>query len=351
MAKKAQKYSIDIDGIPSSLSDFGREHSAYSTLISERTDKFIKINIQQKVKTGIINCFISGGQVSFSIQGHPHLRSICESCKEYLIENLAIPAVDKKSFTVKNIATEDFDAFVELLKGADDIEIIELGIDPKAPIRNRYHLKGKYNAEISLILYNNGTLCLQGVVSSFFLDIISEILHALPNYPKEAIEDFLAIKPTTVHIIDTNLGAHISKIELIEGTIIADWISTSVALINAGIPVEDYGSYTFGVFKALDALISKRLLEDAPDFKDYGTYFQKENGGSYKFVDGVGTYDDNPNLKHALESGYDFFNKNRHTTFHIDRTNIETSRVLTYDEAINLTKEALVVINRICNNW
>lgn len=99
-------------------------------------------------------------------------------------------------------------------------------------------------------------------MSSFLLDIISEILHALPNYPKEAIDDFLAIKPTTIHVIDTNLGAHISKIELIEGTIIADWISTSVALINAGIPVEDYGSYTFGVFKALDALISKRLLED-----------------------------------------------------------------------------------------
>lgn len=350
MAKKAKKYSIDIDGIPSSLSDFEREHSAYSTFVVEKTDKII-INIQQKSKTGIINCFISGGQVSFSIQGHPHLRSICESCKEYLIENLAIPAADKKSFTVKNIATEDFDAFIELLRGADDIEIIELGIDAKAPIRNRYHLKGKYNAEISLILYNNGTLCLQGVVSSFFLDTISEILHALPNYPKEAIDDFLAIKPTTIHVIDTNLGAHISKIELIEGTIIADWISTSVALINAGIPVEDYGSYTFGVFKALDALISKRLLEDAPDFKDYGTYFQKENGGPYKFVDGVGTYDDNPNLKRALESGYDFFNKNRHTTFHIDRNNIETSRVLSYDEAINLTKEALVVINRICNNW
>lgn len=100
MAKKAKKYSIDIDGIPSSLSDFEREHPAYSTLVVEKTDKII-IKIQQKSKTGIINCFISGGQVSFSIQGHPHLRSICESCKEYLIENLAIPAADKKSFTVK----------------------------------------------------------------------------------------------------------------------------------------------------------------------------------------------------------------------------------------------------------
>lgn len=351
MAKKAQKYSIYIDGIPSSLSDFQREHHAYSASIAKSTDKIITINIQKKKETGIINCFISGGQVSFNIQGHPHLRSICESCKEYLIENLAIPALDKKSFTVKNIAFENFDSFVELLKNANDIEIKELGIDPKAPIRNRYHLKGKYNAEISLILYNNGTLCLQGVVSSFFLDIMSEILFFLPDYPKEAIDDFLAIKPTTAHIIDLDLGIHISNIELIKDTIIADWILTSIALINAGIHVEDYGSYTFGIFKALDALIRKKLLEDAPNFKDYGMYFQKDKNGSYKFIEGIGTYDDTPDLKRALECGYDFFNKNRHTTFHIDTTNIETSRVLSYDEAINLTKDALVIINRICNMW
>ena len=47
--------------------------------------------------------------------------------------------------------------------------------------------------------------------------------------------------------------------------------------------VDDYGCYTFGIMKALDGLISKRLLEDAPDFKDYGTYFERGKDGTTIF--------------------------------------------------------------------
>jgi hypothetical protein len=55
--------------------------------------------------------------------------------------------------------------------------------------------------------------------------------------------------------------------------------------------------------------------------------------------------------KQALEQGYSFFNQHRHSTFHVDSFNVETSRTLEYDEAVNIIKDCLVIINNICNNW
>ena len=69
------------------------------------------------------------------------------------------------------------------------------------------------------------------------------------------------------------------------------------------------------------------------------------------FKSGIGTYDNNLHLKQALEQGYSFFNQHRHSTFHVDSFNVETSRTLEYDEAVNIIKDCLVIINNICNNW
>ena len=49
--------------------------------------------------------------------------------------------------------------------------------------------------------------------------------------------------------------------------------------------------------------------------------------------------------------GRPFFNQHRHSTFHVDSFNVETSRTLEYDEAVNIIKDCLVIINNICNNW
>ena len=128
---------------------------------------------------------------------------------------------------------------------------------------------------------------------------------------------------------------------------------TSIYLANSGVKVDDYGCYTFGILKALDALLTKCILENSSEFDNYGTYFEKEHNSNdkYRFIDGVITYNDNISLKYALEDGYTFFHRHRHTTFHIDKTAIETSRILDYDKAIEIIKDSLVIINRICKNW
>ena len=321
----AKKHSLSVENIDQVAIDFIATKPSYSIKITDcQEGKLKKIAITHNKETGILNCFINGGQVSYSTQGKAHLKGICE---------------------------EDFDAFIDVLSESDEIEITTVNTDNNPAIRNQYHLKGKYDAKVSIIFYNNGTLFLQGAVTAFYIELITEIMETISSVPTEVMEDFLAIQPLVGCVIEKDLNKHFTKTENIEGSILEDFLKTSIALANSGVVVDDYGCYTFGIMKALDGLISKRLLEDAPDFKDYGTYFERGKDGNYHFLENVGTYNGNPSLKRALEKAYDFYNKNRHTTFHIDRRNLETSRTLYYDEAVNIIKDGLVIINDLCTNW
>ena len=348
----AKKHSLSVESIDQVAIDFIATKPSYSIKITDCNEgKLKKIEITHNKETGILNCFISGGQVSCSTQGKAKLKGICEECWNVILQNASIPCPDKKAFTAKGISLEDFDTFMDMLSESEEIEVTPINTDNNSAIRNQYHLKGKYDAIVSIIFYNNGTLFLQGAVTAFYIELITEVMETISSVPSEVMEDFLSIQPSVGCIIEKDLNKHFTKIENIEGSILEDFLKTSITLANSGVVVDDYGCYTFGIMKALDGLISKRILEDAPDFRDYGTYFEKGSDGYFHFSKNVGTYDNQPSLKRALERAYDFYNKNRHTTFHVDRMNLETSRTLYYDEAVNIIKDGLVIMNDLCTNW
>lgn len=348
----AKKHSLSVENIDQVAIDFIATKPSYSIKITNcKEGKLKKIEITHNKETGILNCFISGGQVSYNTQGKARLKGICEDCWNAILQNASIPCPDKKAFTAKGISIEDFDTFMDMLSESAEIEVTTVNTDNNPTIRNQYHLKGKYDAKVSIIFYNNGTLFLQGAVTAFYIELITEVMETISSVPSEVMEEFLSVQPSVGCIIDKDLNKHFTKKENIESSILEDFLKTSIALANSGVVVDDYGCYTFGIMKALDGLIGKRLLEDAPDFKDYGTYFEKGSDGNFHFRESVGTYDDQLSLKRALERAYDFYNKNRHTTFHVDRRNLETSRTLYYDEAVNIIKEGLVIMNDLCTNW
>ena len=111
-----------------------------------------KIAITHNKETGILNCFINGGQVSYSTQGKAHLKgNMWKNDWNVILQNTSIPCPDKKSFTAKGISEEDFDAFIDVLSESDEIEITTVNTDNNPAIRNQYHLKGKYDAKVSII--------------------------------------------------------------------------------------------------------------------------------------------------------------------------------------------------------
>ncbi len=54
----------------------------------------------------------------------------------------------------------------------------KVNTDKSPNILNQYHLKGKYDAKVSVIFYNNGTLMVQGCITSFYVEFITEVLHS-----------------------------------------------------------------------------------------------------------------------------------------------------------------------------
>lgn len=355
MANK--KYSLAIEKIDEVAKEFIAAHPTYTLNIkdcNQGKQKQIEIVNTKSHEKSILNCFITAGQVSHNVQGKQStLNGMCENCWEYIVKQTAIPEMDQKCFKLKGVRQDDFDALIEAVREYNNVTITELNTEKNPTVRNQYHLKGKYDAKISVIFYNNGTLMVQGSITSFYVEFITEVLQAISSVPSEVIEEVFAIQARAGYALDNDLNKHISKMEHIRGSVIENFISTSISLANSAVKVEDYGCYTFGILKALDAVLRTRLLEDAPDFEDYGTYFQKDRNetGTYCFKGCVGTYNDNERLKQALEQGYSFFHRHRHSTFHVDSSNIETSRTLEYDEAVNIIRESLVIINNICNNW
>lgn len=351
----SKKVSLAIERIDSAAQEFIGSRPAYTICIKEcnkGSQKQIEITHTKNNERGILNCFISGGQVSHNIQGkYSSLNQICKECWEHIVKQTSIPIENQKCFTLKNVPDVDFETFIQAVKDYNGVEVAVINSGNNPNIISQYHLKGAYGAKISVIYYKNGTLFVQGCVTSFYVEFITEILQCVSSVPTEMIKEVFAIQTQSGYAINPDIDTYIKDRTHTSGSVIEKFLATSINIANSAAVVEDYGCYTFGALKALDAVLRTRILEDVPEFDTYGEYFQKGATNDFCFKNSVQTFDNNPNLKAALETGYSFFNQHRHTTFHVDKLNIETSRILEYDEAINIIKECLVIINNICNNW
>ena len=351
MANK--KYSLAIEKLDDAAKEFIASYPDYTFEVKKCDGgKQVQYVVSFGKEKAILNCYISKGLVSHYVDcsKSKKLGELCEKWWEYIVEQTVITAVNQKCFKVEKVSAEDFDTFMEAVAEYNNVEAIPQSTDNNPNIRNQYHLKGRYDAKLSIVYYTNGTLLVQGSLTSFYVEFVTEILQILSSVPNEAIEEVFSMQARSGYIFDSELESHISKMEHIR-PIVGSFINTSIALANSAVKVDDYGCYTFGILKALDAVLSERLLEDVPSFDDYGTYFQKGKDAMFHFRNTVGVYDNNEPLKLALERGYTFFNQHRHTTFHIDSVSIESRRTLEDDEAVNKLQECLVIINNICNNW
>ena len=52
-----------------------------------------------------------------------------------------------------------------------------------------------------------------------------------------------------------------------------------------------------------------------------------------------------------MEESYTYYHNHRHPIAHTDHQNVETTRILTYDEAVMEIRDSLQLINRICEKW
>ena len=346
----AKKHSLQINLIDKFAKEF-IENEGYNCSITEHkngttTEKWIEYS-KGKIK-GKLTCYIAGGQVSYNVQGNNSIRNLGESCWKHILEHTKLPEINAKSFSAKNIEAELFDCFIDDLS---KIYQVSENDNSDTAIRNHYIINGEYGACLSAIFYNNGTLFIQGRITPLFVEIVSKTIEDLVPAPQQVKEVFLSIEPEKGQIIDPEVSKHIGKMEHISGSKIETMIRTSIQLVNYAWPLDDYCCFTHSIFRALEGLIRVRLMEDEPDdFDNIGKFFHEESN-KFIFNDDITRYDEIPALKGSLEDAYDFYNKNRHAISHVDKANIEATKMMDYDEAVNVIQDCLKKINKLCNNW
>lgn len=347
---KNPRYSLFVSQIPSLVGSFVAQRDGYSFIAkSNKNELRFEFSKQGVNKPGFLICYIlNDGRVSFQVCGSQALKGVCEQCRDEIVKSARIPDVSQKTITIKNVALCDVKDFLQIRE--DDDVVVEEREASNDTMDLECCLCGDYGARVHVSHYKNGTLCLQGVLTEFFVTLSQDVLGLLKDVDENVITSAFEITNTGVKNINEDLAFHINDLTHIQDSVISLFISTTLVLMNSQLQVGDYGCHTFGLMKAIDALLRKRMQEDGPLVGSYYQRFQEQADGTYCFSDSIITYNDNIALKNALEDAYTFYHKHRHTTFHVDDI-IESSRILTFDDALDIVHEGLSIINRICNNW
>lgn len=345
MAAK-KHFALDIDNIPIVIEEYFRLNTQFLYDIKHSDEKGLVLKLEKGKSNGMLNLYYSRGLVSYSVQGR--MKEKAEECWEYIKYHTALPNTENKTFVIRNVVKDDFDAYLECLLGINEFTLVEC--DTKDPnVAKRIKITGKYNATVVLTYYNNGTLYLQGRISSLYLTLIVETVSTITDTPDNVIKEFISTTTTPPIIIPESIEENIDNPGPIIGSIIAKMILSSIQMINSVVNVEDYSCYVLGIVKAMDALMSKKIIEiTGTPFKTFGTHLD-ESGTGYIFKTHV--LDSYPDLKRSIEKAYTYYSDVRLRALHIDRTALETSTILTYEDAVDIVKESLKHINNICNHW
>lgn len=354
-----EKYALVTTEIENAVTEFSGLKDSYDIRLSKKDDSHIIYKVRKdNAEVTLTFYLLKGGMTSHQVQpsqGLANLKSVANECWEYVVEKTHIKCVDCNFFRFCDVSEDDFNTLVAIASDDHNYSVIHEE-NPSKNFNSRKTIVDSHGARLSLNYYNNGTLTLQGAISPMFTYVWTDCVSLLGDIDATEREQFISYATGEGIVrIDPDLSKHIENFSIIEGTKLDILAEVSCKLVNLGKAYEENAWIPFCILKALDGLMSKKMQE-AGDFgnKDsYTKFLRQEADGSeyYVFKDEYTCFDVKPALKKALEEGYSFLCKQRNTSFHIDRKNTSTSRIVSYEEAVEIIEETLKLMNRICKNW
>lgn len=355
----SQGIFLQIDQIGNAVSNFFSERPTASFEIKDLADKIVcKISKEGAKDQATLTMYIKkGGAVSHLVQCTPQrmdLKQLAEDCWTSVVSETSVSVSSCSCYTFRSISEEDYGTFTTIMKESLSYTPEEKEISSGA-IKYSTKYTDKYGANVTANYYNNGTLTIQGALTPMLVYTWTNCVDLLGDLNPVEKEALITLSATSAPVrLSSDLKEHISNLAPIVGTKIEAFIITSITLANSGIVCEDNGWISFCILKGLDALLSRALTHDNPAnaFANFSSHFDKDvTTGKHVLKSSNHDFDGNVPLKHALEAGYDLFYNERHSSFHIDRGNVETSTMLSYEKAVEVVEESLKVIDRICKHW
>lgn len=345
------KHLLNIERIDKAVEEFTATNEDVTSSIKIAQKKpYLKKQIvfERNAQKGYVNCHIAKGRVSLDVQAvETGLRDVCNNCVQYLVSELTIPQPDRKCLKIVDVDETKYNELIELIKTEQDFNVEEKPL-PSTNLKSFCTITDQYGAELHVQFFSNNTLFIQGAISTLFVYMQTFMVDYLSPAPDTVKDDFLKISSVEEDVFLDDLSHYFHHPEHFAGTVIETLIKTSFVIANSATILPDYGAMTFGIFKALEALLYKRIRMDRPNQSDFSCfkYDKPTKTGCWQ----VKTFDSKPVLKAALLHGYEFYCSNRHTTFHVDPT-LVTTRLLNKEEAIGLITDTIDKINDICDNW
>lgn len=350
---KIMKHLLNIERIDKAVEEFTAtiEDTTCSIKIAQKRPYLKKQFIfERNTQKGYVNCHISKGRVSLDVQAVDEgLNEVCNNCIQHLISELTIPQPDRKCLKIVDVAEDDYNELLEEIKKEPDFNVEEKPL-PSTNLKSFCTITDQYGAEIHVQFFTNQTLYIQGAISTLFVYMQTFMVDFLSPAPESVKDDFLKISSVEEDIFSDDLSHYFHHPEYLTGTVIETLINTSFVIANSATILPDYGAMTFGIFKALEALLYKRIRLTIATQNDFSCFKVDKTTGVASWRNATTPFDTTPPLKSALLRGYQFYIDNRHSTFHVDPT-LVTTRILNKDDAIGLITDTIDKMNDICDNW
>lgn len=348
---KLEHYALDFDAIEPTLEEFFQDKGELEYSFAQENDFTYRLSVTKPniKKPGLLFIYNKQGLYCMDPKGTPALLGVCSDCRDFILQRLQIPNAVRQSFAIKDVDSELAAACIVCL-GESYTVSADKGDVPDA---KHYIVTDTHRSTVSVICYDNGTIYVQGAYTALFLKVITEISKETSAAPEAVVKELLGIAPLVQNRYEVDINALIDNPKPLIDNNLDVMVLSSAVLANSAVAIGDYGAYPFGILKAIEGLLALKLqahLES--DFESFGkTCFSPDAHGIQRL-----NYDDfndpsHNQLKAAIESSYNFYNNNRHSTFHTKKLNVAASRVLSEEEALDMIDDGLDLINKLCDNW
>lgn len=347
---KLEHYALDFDAIVPTLEEFFNDKEGIEFSFEQTNEFTYKVSVSKTniKKPGLLTIYNKQGLYCMVPGGTPALVGMCKDCCDFIKQRLQIPNAVRQSFSIKDVDSELAEACLVCL-AADYTLSAEKGDVPDA---RHYTVTDTHRSSVSVICYNNGTIYVQGAVTALFLKVCTEIAKECNGTPENVVEELVKIAPLVQKRYEVDINALVNKPKPLIDNHLDVMVLSSVVLANSAVACYDFGPYAFGVLKAIEGLLALKLQAHFEKDTDPFTKGYRSNGAGRQELH-IHDFDapEQAVLKKTMEDAYNFIVDNRNTSFHVKKLHVETSRILTEEEALDIIEDGLEYINDLCDNW
>lgn len=347
---KLEHYALDFDAIEPTIADFFSDKNGFEYSFEKVNDFTHKLSVSKEnnKKPGILTIYNKQGLYCFDVGGTPRLKELCSDCRDFVIQRLQISNAVRQTFSIKDVDAELTEACLVCL-GENYTLSDEKGDVPDA---RHFIVSDNHRSSVSVTCYNNGTIYIQGAVTALFLKICTEISKECKEIPENVVGELMKIAPLVKNRYEVDINTLINNPQLLIDNNLDVMVLSSVVLANSAAACYDFGPYAFGVLKAIEGLLALKLQAHFDkDTDPFTKCYRPDGSGKQKLH--IHDFDapEQAALKKTMEDAYNFIVDNRNTSFHVKKLHVETSRILSEEEALDIIDEGLDYINELCNNW